>query len=500
MTSLYLIAPKAAVEMYYDAGPGWVSSADLAIVTIAAMAPPHWAVTLTEEAISPVDYDTPARFVGLTGKTAHLERVAELSCEFRRRGKVVLVGGPFASLEPEAVRPHADILVTGEMEDIASQLFADLESGDWRDHYDGGRADIRRSPIPAWHLYPVERAMLGALQTTRGCPFDCEFCDVIQYQGRKQRHKDVTQVVSELDVLHAAGFREVFLSDDNFSVHRQFARTMLDAIADWNSRRTDAPMRFITQASLDIARDRDLLKRCYAAGLHKLFVGIETINEASLRETNKKQNLLMPMKQSLETIVSHGIAIRGGVIVGFDHDEPGIFSDLFDFFQKSPVPDLTVNLLNASKGTPLYVRMKREGRLLEGRWEGALRGTNIVPKLMTREQLIEGARAVTADLFAASAFERRMMSFIDAFEGACSAGPKRTPAGERGRVMMGRLHRVSTLGGAEKRMLSRVLEAASAKPATFPGVVTALMHFERIRCAFDELGMRVKSGDSRDAA
>ena len=189
------------------------------------MVPRHWSVAVCEEAAEAVNLDTPARFVGLTGKAAQLTGMIELAAAFKARGKTVLIGGSLASLDQQAVRPHADILVTGDLEEIASQLFADLEAGTWKDSYDGGRADIRVSPVPRWDLYPVERALMGALQTTRGCPFDCEFCDVIMYNGRKQRHKTVEQMLAELDVLHAAGFREVFLTDDNFTVHRRFART-----------------------------------------------------------------------------------------------------------------------------------------------------------------------------------------------------------------------------------------------------------------------------------
>jgi radical SAM superfamily enzyme YgiQ (UPF0313 family) len=489
VTSLYMINPKPTVSCY-TVGDGWVSSPDLALVTIAAMAPPHWSVSVTEELVGPVDLDSSARFVGLTGKTAQYARMVELSDAFRRRGKTVLIGGPFASLDPEAVRPHADILVTGELEDIAPQFFADLEAGAWKTHYDGGRADIRKSPVPRWDLYPTHKAMTGALQTTRGCPFDCEFCDVIQYQGRKQRHKDLTQIIAELDALYAAGFRDTFLSDDNFTVHRQFARQTLDAIAEWNAARTDGPMRFRTQASLDIARDDDLMRRCVAAGLTNLFIGIETTNEASLRETKKRQNLLLPIHESVERIVSTGIYVRAGVIVGFDHDGPSIFGDLFDFFQTSPLPDLTVGVLTASVGTPLHARVKREGRLLEGRWDEHLFNCNIVPKLMTTRALVEGTRELAAALYTAEAFERRLMRLIDAFPDL-DAAPVRSPPGERTRGAMGELRRIRGRGKAETRMLSTVLAAALEKPWTFSAVVTSLSHFEQTRTYLDYVSLRM---------
>lgn len=488
LTSLYLVAPRPTYSGYYDGEPGWVTSPDLAIVTIAAMAPAHWTVRLTEEAIEEVDLDTTATFVGLTGKTAQLPRIIELSREFRRRGKTVIVGGPLASLDPDSVRPHADILFTGEMEDISAEFFADLEAGSLRAVYDGGRADIRRSPVPRWELYPAHRSMLGALQTTRGCPFECEFCDVIQYQGRKQRQKEVGQVVAELDALYSAGFRETFLTDDNFTVHRRYARTMLGALADWNSRHAADPMRFVTQASLDIARDPELLQACVDAGLTKLFLGIETINAASLRETNKRQNLLMPMAAALDAIVSRGISIRGGLVVGFDHDGPDIFDTIFEFAQKAPLPDVIINTLNASYGTPLHTRLKMEGRLSDGRWDGAMFETNIVPKLMSRDQLTAGTFELTRRLFEASAFEQRVMRMIACFpEGLALAERRASRSSERSRLMMTWLKRINARGPAEQKMLARVLEAASAKPLVWPAIVAALTHFERVSTFLDRV-------------
>ena len=488
MPTLHMINPRPGVTSY-DYGDGWVSSPDLAIVTIAAMAPSHWQVAVTEEAVHPVDLDIEADFVGLTGKSAQYERMIELSAAFRARGKTVLIGGPFASLDPEAVRPYADILFTGEMEDIGPEFFADLEAGVWKPHYEGGRADIRKSPVPRWDLYPVERAMGGALQTTRGCPFDCEFCDVIQYQGRKQRHKDVVQVMAELDALHAAGFREVFLSDDNFTVHRQFARTMLDAIADWNDRHAEAPMRFRTQVSIDLARDQDLMERCYVAGLRNVFVGIETINEASLRETGKKQNLLLPTLDAVQRIVSAGIQVRSGVITGFDHDGPSIFDDLFTFFQTAPLPDLTVGTLHASIGTPLYTRLKRENRLLEGRWREFMT-CNIVPKLMTTAELVRGTNDLANALYSAEAYEQRVMNMIRCFGERPEPAPTRTAPNGRSRLVMSLIQSVSRRGKAEAGMVSRVLDAAAAKPGALRAVVLSLTFFHQVRNYLDDRATR----------
>src|SRR4029079_15125973 len=152
----------------------------------------------------------------------------ELASDSRRQGKLVLIVGPHVSLAPEDLRRHADILVTGELEEIAPKLFADIASDQWQPHYEGGRPGLGASPVPRWDLYPRSLAMTGQVQTSRGCPFECEFCDVIQYLGRKQRWKSPDQIVAELDVLYRQGYRSVLFADDNFTVMRRRTRELLE--------------------------------------------------------------------------------------------------------------------------------------------------------------------------------------------------------------------------------------------------------------------------------
>jgi len=252
--SPYLINPRSDAPFYFGAEvhAAWgfgstVLLADAALATVAALAPPDFAVTLCDEGISPVDFDTPSEFIGITGKISQETRMIELAREFRRRGKIVIVGGPYASLSPGRLRDECDILVQGEYENIAGKFFSDLRSGVWQREYIGDKPDLRESPIPRWDLYPNHRALSGTLQTSRGCPFECEFCDVIQYLGRKQRHKSPEQVLTELDELYRHGYRIVFLADDNLTVYRARAKELLRAIRDWNDTRTEGRVSFSTQ-------------------------------------------------------------------------------------------------------------------------------------------------------------------------------------------------------------------------------------------------------------
>ena len=500
MPSIYIINPASSAPGYHtaeafaDETGGWTQVADLSVVTLAALVPSGWTVRLVDEAISPADLASDADFVAITGKVSQRGRMIELAAEFRRRGRTVLIGGSFASLNPEDMRTHADILVTGEIEQLAPKLFDDLASGNWNDRYDGGQADISRSPVPRWDLYPTDRAMAGALQTTRGCPFNCEFCDVIQYQGRKQRHKTVSQVLAELSELHTYGFRNVFLVDDNFTVHRRWARQVLEALAEWNDVHAGDPVRFLTQASLDIARDPDMLDRCRAAGLRTLFMGVETTNEESLRETGKLQNLLLPMSEAISRIVTKGIAVQAGVIVGFDHDGPDIFDRLFDFFQESPLPDLSIGVLTAPAKTDLYGRLAREGRLIGEIWQtsaGSPFETNIRPAQMDRDTLLEGTRRLCIELYAPRHYEKRMLNLIDSYgeSDAVPVSPSARDGGSGRRRALQMFRRIAARGPRESEMVSNILRQASRKPAVLPTVMHFLARYEQARCVLDHFAV-----------
>ena len=498
MPSICIVNPANDVPSYHSAeayapgdGRGWALIADLTIVTLAALVPPDWDIRLVDEAVAPADLDIEVDFVAITGKISQRSRMYRLAAEFRRRGRTVLIGGCFASLNPDDARPHADILVTGEVEDLAAKLFADLAAGNWADRYEGSRPDFHRTPLPRWDLYPLERASSGAVQMSRGCPFECEFCDVIQYQGRKQRHKDSAQVLAELDQLYARNCRHVFLVDDNFTVHRRRAHALLRDLAAWNGAHADDPVRFWTQASLDVARDPEMLQACAAAGFVTLFVGIETVNPESLRETGKRQNLLQPIQTAIDAIVRHGIGIQGGIVVGFDHDGPDIFEELFAAVQDFPVPELTIACLVAYRSTPLYARLAREGRLLGDVWDGPMHApfwTNFVPARMTREELINGTLWFARKAYAPEHYGKRMLNFIRTF-GDDVPLVRRTSRTADGRLpsFQSPLRRMIDRGSAEADMTIEVLREASRKPACLQQVATFLARYEQFRLVLDNI-------------
>lgn len=473
-------------EAYAAAGvPSRTVIADLTTVTLAAMMPRDWDIRISDEAIAPLDLDAlpDCDLVAVTGKVSQRNRMVSLAAAYRRRGVSVVIGGSYASLSPEDMRPHADVLVTGEIEDIAEGLFADLAAGRAKDSYQGGRPDLRRSPVPRWDLYPNQQANFGTIQTSRGCPFQCDFCDVIQYLGRRQRHKEPQQVIAELDVLYAHGYRWVMLADDNFTVYRRHAHAVLAALRDWNQAHRNDPVRFLTQVSIDLAGDPDLIQACREAGLVVVFIGLETVNPDSLRAAGKAQNLRQDMGEALATLLSHGIAVHAGIIVGFDADGPDIFQRISAFLQASPVPVPSIGALVAPAGTPLHQRLAAEGRLRGPDWQGANHplATNIIPAGMSQDELLAGIRQLCAEVYAPQAFEQRVMNFLAAF-GASGAGPAAQPQALRvNAVDRAVLAWLTGLGWAEKHMIRRLLRVAAWRPDAQGHVLAFLSRYAQAR-------------------
>jgi radical SAM superfamily enzyme YgiQ (UPF0313 family) len=421
--SIYLINPVERSPGYHslEVLEAWriakaVNFADLSTTTIAALVPRDWSVAICDERVENIDFETKADIIGISGKVSQRDRMIELAREFHRRGKLVVFGGPYVTLNPEDLRPHADIIVRGEVEEIAERLFTDISRGRWVSDYEGTQPDMSKSPVPRWDLYPRRAALTGQIQTSRGCPFECEFCDVIQYLGRKQRWKEPDQVIGELDTLYQLGYRGVFFADDNFTVMRRRTHALLERIIEWNRARPAGRMRFSTQASIDLARDEALLAQCAEAGLGIIFVGIETPSQDSLAETRKRQNMRVDLAAEVHKIVNAGIMVTCGIVVGFDHDDSSIFERQAAFIETLPVPAISLSVLVAPFATPLYVRLQQEGRIAShGRvGAGEFMQTNFYPKLMSRKELTNGAQRLLSEIYTPEAYGRRLVAFVDA--------------------------------------------------------------------------------------
>jgi radical SAM superfamily enzyme YgiQ (UPF0313 family) len=498
--SLYLINPAADFPAYFSAevyaGRGLRPAAmiaDLAITTVAAMVPDGFEVRLCDENVEPVDFDCGADVVGITGKISQWGRMRAIADGFRRRGTTVLIGGPYASLCPEVVAPHCDVLVQGEMEEIAGKVFSDLLAGDFEDYYEGTQPDLSTSPPGRWELYPNHGALSGCVQTSRGCPFQCEFCDVIQYLGRKQRHKPVANVLRELDDQYRLGYRSIFLADDNFTAYRQRAKELLAAIRDWNRKQERGYMTFTTQISIDAAKDDEMIRLLGEAGVSRIFIGIETPNEESLRESRKRQNLGISLVDQIQRFYDAGLMVIGGMIVGFDSDGPDIFERQYEFATQASLPVTSLGALVAPAATPLHDRMEREGRLIADGSEVAATpwSTNIVPKLLTQEQLLHGVHWLANKLYSPAAFGERVVSYIEKFGRRLDP---RSRSERRGKAPVRPVEvdskrlvqRVALMGFREAKMIGRIAKALVRKPAAFDFVTSMLLQYTQIRYMYEQ--------------
>jgi radical SAM superfamily enzyme YgiQ (UPF0313 family) len=388
--------------------PGYMPN--IALPTLAALAPDDVELTIFDENIEPLDPYLHQHWdlVGITGYITQRERIFALASEFRQRGRLVAIGGPYASLSAATVRPHADVLFIGEAEQTWPEFLSDLRAGSWRSEYRTlETVDLNSSPLPAIATLKDGAYLAGVVQSSRGCPFECEFCDVIVYLSRKQRYKTPARVVEELEQFYQAGYRSVFLADDNFTAYRKQATATLVAIDDWNRGKRER-VQLATQLSIDAARDPELLDLAARAGIKQVFIGIETPSHEALREAKKRQNVRADLVADIRMFQARGISVQAGIIVGFDADTRDSFAAQFEFLQRAGIPSVLVNMLSAPEGTPLERRMRSENRLTGAPPDAGHMGTNIVPKHMTAEELRRGAIWLLNKLFSPENFLRRV--------------------------------------------------------------------------------------------
>jgi radical SAM superfamily enzyme YgiQ (UPF0313 family) len=385
---------------------------NLSMPTVAGLTGREHEITLCDENVQDVDFDVEADIVGVTGYIVHKQRMLEIVDEFRRRGRFVVIGGPYASLCPEELRGRCDVLFVDEAEETWPQFLADFQAGSWRSEYRPvDKPDLTTSPTPRFDLLPVDRYHAMTIQFARGCPFNCEFCDIIVVYGRRPRVKSVPQVMAEIAECHRLGATQVFLVDDNFIGNKKLAKELLRAIAEW-SEAHGHPMYFNTEVSLNVAQDDELLELLQAARFTTIFIGIESPRKASLQETKKTQNMRGDLVENVRKIQSYGIQVQAGMIVGFDNDDASIFEEQLRFIQDARIPVSMTGMLQAMPKTPLHDRMAKEGRLVAESLGDQFVFSNILPKTMSRIELYKGYRRLIAELYEFRNFRRRTLEFI----------------------------------------------------------------------------------------
>lgn len=385
------------------------------ILTIAAALPPEWAVRFVDENIRPVGEDDLAwaDVVFLTAMHVQRGRVEELNRRAHAAGRVTVLGGPSVSACPE-LYPDVDLLHIGELGDATDALLARLARDVRRpavqeEYRTVDRRALADFPPPAYGLIDLQDYLLGSLQFSSGCPFQCEFCDIPALYGRRPRLKSVEQITGELDALLTRGRPgTVYFVDDNFIANPGAAVDMLRGLVAWQQR-NGYPVSFACEATMNLAQRQDVLALMREASFTQVFLGIESPSESALRLIGKRQNLRRPLLDAVATINAHGIEVVGGIILGLDTDDERTVAGLVEFVEASQIPMLTVNLLHALPRTPLWDRLQVEGRLLSDPGE---RESN-VQFLRPYDDVVADWREAVAQLFAPAALYRRFRHQVE---------------------------------------------------------------------------------------
>jgi radical SAM superfamily enzyme YgiQ (UPF0313 family) len=380
----------------------------LGLLTVAALLPRDWECRLVDLNVEPLQDDDLLRadVVMVTGMLVQRESAHAVLSRCRRMGRRTVVGGPAVTSLPHEFG-EADHVVLGEGEEVVPVLAADLAAGRARPVYrEEAKPDLTTVPVPRYDLLRPRAYHQMSLQYSRGCPFTCEFCDIIVMYGRRPRTKTAAQVIAELEAIRTTGFAgDVFFVDDNFIGNKKAVREVLPHIAAWRRSRRP-PIEFYTEASINLADDPGLVDLMTAAGFTAVFTGIETPSEAGLRETRKNQNVGRDLAGQVHGLMERGLDVWAGFILGFDSDGPDCFDAMIGFIEKAAIPYAMVGMLSALPNTPLYRRLEKERRLRPDVPGDQFGLTNVITRLPAGEMLA-GYRRVLETLYHPEAFFRR---------------------------------------------------------------------------------------------
>ena len=458
------------------------TSPPLGLLTIAAMLPNSWPKRLVDLNVEPLtDKELAwADCAMISAMNVQHASAREIIDRCQAAGLKVMAGGPLFTIQPEDFM-DVDHLVLNEAEITLPRFLADLERGEAQHVYATDEyADMYETPNPLWELAPLDQYDSMSLQFSRGCPFNCDFCNVTALLGHRPRTKSAEQIITELDSLYELGWRgSVFFVDDNFIGNRKYLKErLLPALMEWREGKVGMP--FNTEASIDLADDDELIELMVAAGFDKVFIGIETPDEESLAECRKSQNTNRDLIADVKHLQRMGLRVQGGFIVGFDHDLPNIFQRQIDFIQQSGIVTAMVGLLQAPPGTGLYERLKEEGRLLSKfAGDNTSGATNIVPK-MGLETLHEGYKQLMQTIYSPRHYYERVKTFLREYQ-----PPKiKAPLDWQHLLAFPRsVYRLGILGKERRYYWDLLLWTLFRRPALFPMAVTFTIyghHFQKV--------------------
>ncbi len=380
----------------------------LAIPTLASLTPPHHEIRVFDENIENIDYSWQADLVGISVRTMFAERAYAISRKYRNLGVKTVLGGIHPSMCPDEAMNHCDSVVIGEAENIWAGLLEDAENGQLKARYEAGVfSDMTRSPLICRGTLTREKYIQDLVQTTKGCPFHCEFCSVHAFDGRKIRHKSIDQVISEIQDINSMrslykSKNAILIADDNFIADKAYARELCRALKPHN-------INWMCQASINISKEDEILELMRDSGCGAIFIGFETISEANLSAMHKEINQQFDYEKAIEKIQSYGLLVHSSFIVGYDFDSGATFRELVDFIAKTKLLMPLINILTPFPGTELFRRLEKEGRILHRNW--SLYDTkNVVfaPRHQSPRELANGYREILREVYSYDAIWKKL--------------------------------------------------------------------------------------------
>ncbi|MBI5970516.1 MAG: B12-binding domain-containing radical SAM protein [Deltaproteobacteria bacterium] len=379
----------------------------LAIPTLVSLTPPEHEIKIFDENIEDIDFDFPVDLVGISVRTIFAKRAYEIADKYRSLGIKVVLGGIHPSMCAEEALGHSDSVVVGEAEAVWAGLLSDAQTGNLKRVYKSGvKSDLKQNPAPGRRALARDRYFSDIVQTTKGCPFHCEFCSVYAYDGTTIRNKTVEQVVVEIKELckDAAGFKKksIFFADDNIIANRKFAKELFIALKPFN-------LNWSCQASINVSKDPDMLRLMREAGCGAILIGFESISDKNLAQMEKGVNQRHDYIEAIKTIQAQGILVHSSFIVGYDFDTKESFDELAGFIAQTNLLMPVINILTPFPGTKLFSRMEKEGRILHKDWS-KYNTKNVVfrPKLMTPEELYENYTRLIKKVYSFDEIRRKL--------------------------------------------------------------------------------------------
>ena len=421
MADIVLINPRFEVSYWgmEHSLPFMGKRANLPVANLpllAALTPEGHSVTLIDENVEPINFERCARadIVGVTGMSVQRFRMREILEELKKRGCFTVVGGPWITVQEDYFGDLVDVIFVGEAEQTWPRFLGEWASGLHQLRYEQAeKTDMSKVPVPRFDLLKMRHYAYGSLQFSRGCPFQCEFCDIIVTFGRRPRIKTSPQVIAELEAIRAQNMRVVFIVDDNLIGNKKAIKEVLREVVAWQQK-NGFPLTLFTEASIDLADDAELMELMVEANFIAVFVGIESPKEESLRETKKFQNVRSggTLLEKVHRVQNAGLDVWCGMIMGFDNDDATIFDAQRHFLTDARIAVAMIGMLHAIPKTPLHDRLAAEGRL--DRSDEPEFGTNIIPLNIGREELRDGYLEVLSDMYDTTAyFDRVDALFLD---------------------------------------------------------------------------------------